>query len=480
MLDQVDLKDEPLLLQLSDRQFPSAKTLPPPAKDERLDVRRIAVKVPLDARLYESIFAMLRWNGLPASADRETCVKSYNASLEQLLRCRREFDHLLATTGETSLRYRDSSPSLRRHRGEIPEHERERALENGLKAVLETTRAEWLPIRNILSARLISQSPTEVRRALASGLHEATQSFSKQCCRLMSRMVDEEVFGLVEWFPNQCAAYHFFKRTVTQQIDLVTKTTVANREDTTTRGSTRVLIARHEHAVMNAIRTTLGNTKVPMPPDVREVVRSIPVWLQPLTSVVDGDLFRERIVEREVEREHWSETIARDVTVYGWDPCVLIGPYVVTGWGPREIEIELKRQESERVKRGLRRRRLLLPITFCLSIALGGLALFATYMGNQHSFPMWIAFVIGVGATITRWQFHADKSELNEIELRQAWFDVVRGTVSYALSLGILAWFIAWWSSTASWSVLFLLAAIMLSLPSSLPPENDEEGEILP
>ena len=44
---------------------------------------------------------------------------------------------------------------------------------------------------------------------------------------MLQRMVDLELFGLVEWLPKQCCRYHFFRRVVIQgageQTDTITE-----------------------------------------------------------------------------------------------------------------------------------------------------------------------------------------------------------------------------------------------------------------
>ena len=70
---------------------------------------------------------------------------------------------------------------------------------------------------------------------------------------------------------------------------------------TETSGTHQHRLARHEHAVMNAVQTTIGNSRVVMPLEVRQLVEHVPDWLYPFVSVIDGDLFRERIVEQDLK-----------------------------------------------------------------------------------------------------------------------------------------------------------------------------------
>lgn len=55
--------------------------------------------------------------------------------------------------------------------------------------------------------------------------------------------------------------------------------------------------------------------------------------------ILEGDLILERVIERDVREEEWETTpILR--SSYELEPAVLLGHYVITGWGQREIERE--------------------------------------------------------------------------------------------------------------------------------------------
>jgi hypothetical protein len=108
--------------------------------------------------------------------------------------------------------------------------------------------------------------------------------------------------------------------------------------------------ARHEHHVMNAFRTTLGNSRVIVPPQVERLIQAIPEWLYPQAEMIDGDIFRERIIEQDYRQEAWQEVRVKDEPIYGCEPGVIVGPYVLTGWGPREVAAEQSRRTAEAEK----------------------------------------------------------------------------------------------------------------------------------
>lgn len=81
-----------------------------------------------------------------------------------------------------------------------------------------------------------------------------------------------------------------------------------------------------------------------MPPPVARMVKCVPAWLAPFVQVIDGQIFRERIIERDLKVASWVDVEVRDEPILGWEPAVIIGPYVLTGWGPREVEREQTRR----------------------------------------------------------------------------------------------------------------------------------------
>ncbi len=70
--------------------------------------------------------------------------------------------------------------------------------------------ATWLPAKNSLTASLMSNSPDAFVRQLDASLSEEVDRFSRQFLELLERMVDRELFGLVECFQNNVAAITSF------------------------------------------------------------------------------------------------------------------------------------------------------------------------------------------------------------------------------------------------------------------------------
>ncbi|HQX51216.1 MAG TPA: hypothetical protein PLY87_13725 [Planctomycetaceae bacterium] len=51
--------------------------------------------------------------------------------------------------------------------------------------------------------------------------------------------------------------------------------------------------------------------------------------------MIDGDIVRERIIERNTGLEDWRVTQVYDEPIIGCELGVIIGPYVLSGWRGR-------------------------------------------------------------------------------------------------------------------------------------------------
>lgn len=137
-------------------------------------------------------------------------MEAYVGNLSQLERCQAEVKTLIQACCEANLEFRQEA-------GETHAPARERALNSQLSEMLRSAGDSWLPVRNILQAKLVSPPLPELRQRLHESLANGVKEFSNEFFELLARLVDRELFGLVEWHPNHCCSYHFFKRVVTQE-----------------------------------------------------------------------------------------------------------------------------------------------------------------------------------------------------------------------------------------------------------------------
>jgi len=354
-----------LEVQLGGRTFSPSRNTPSAApRDQIRELQQRPEEAELPKLLQETLAARLAWNSLPAEvADRQSLVEAYVASLTQLGRFREDVEKLVRAGCQANLEFRQLA-------GETNVSGRDAALAAKLDAMLTEAACDWLPIKNVLDARVVSQSVALLRPKLQTAINEAVDDFARQFFELLAKLVERQFFGLVEWLPNHCCGYHFFKRVVIQEnlgslrpeiLDIsfddfaddsgdsrAASGAVRRQRIKETRGHGKHYhrFARHEHSVMNAVCTTIANSKVVMPPQVVALVKQVPDWLYPFVQVIDGDIFRERIVEQDTGVETWADVRVRDEPIYGYEPAVIIGPYVLTGWGPREVGQEQARRES--------------------------------------------------------------------------------------------------------------------------------------
>jgi hypothetical protein len=98
---------------------------------------------------------------------------------------------------------------------------------------------------------------------------------------------------------------------------------------------------------MHAFATTIRNSTVIMPAKIARLVTTIPDWIYPFVRIIDGTVMRERILELEYRTDITQQITPRDEPIYGGDPALAIGSFVLTGWGPRDIEPLQKLIEEE-------------------------------------------------------------------------------------------------------------------------------------
>ncbi len=76
---------------------------------------------------------------------------------------------------------------------------------------------DWLPTKNILDAKRVSEPVPAFHEKLDAALTQAVAEFTKQFFELLAKLVDRQLFGLVEWLPNHCCSDHSFKHVVIQE-----------------------------------------------------------------------------------------------------------------------------------------------------------------------------------------------------------------------------------------------------------------------
>jgi hypothetical protein len=330
------------------------------AADRVPDIIREKTTASLSDRLADSL-----WPTLPFVAeasrvplDRTALVMSYIESLNKLQSLQSDHVHLVTVTCEANLEFRQET-------GTTNQVNRDKSMGATLDKMVGRAKLPLKPIENILTAEIAALPVEQMQRTLSSALKKAVKQFATQVEAVFQNMAAQRLAGLIEWVGQNACRYHFFKEVVIQENhgseSSSTRTTrpvtdsrgrqrrqLVQKTTTTESGRTIHRWARHEHHVMNAIHTSLANTKVVMPPGPERIKEAIPAWLAPFVRVIDGDLIRERIIECDYHEENWSNVTTREVDLPGYapDPAIAIDNFILTGWGPREIAAEEQRREE--------------------------------------------------------------------------------------------------------------------------------------
>ena len=213
-------------------------------------------------------------------------------------------------------------------------------------------------INPVLTAKLAAGVFESLRDGLAEDVQRHIQQFSERMVEQLFTLVDLQVLGLVEWYGRNACTYHRFCRYVatndtTESSDVKI---IRRPEDqrwlrvsnSKTSGTTTRMLCRNEQHLIETVQLLIGNSGVVVPEAQQKIIDTIPFWLTKPVRLVEGDLIRESIVTQDLSVHEWateSETVQ-----YHRDPAVVLGPFVLTSWGPAEIQSELKRRELSKLK----------------------------------------------------------------------------------------------------------------------------------
>lgn len=164
-----------LEVQLGGRTFSPSRNTPSAApRDQIREIQQRPEEAELPKLLQETLAARLPWNSLPAEvADRQSLVEAYVASLTQLGRFREDVEKLVRAGCQANLEFRQLA-------GETNVSGRDAALAAKLDAMLTEAACDWLPIKNVLDARVVSQSVALLRPKLQTAIDEAVADFARR------------------------------------------------------------------------------------------------------------------------------------------------------------------------------------------------------------------------------------------------------------------------------------------------------------
>lgn len=252
-------------------------------------------------------------------------------------------------------------------RGDVHPDAMQAALDKTRLPLLQAMNEIALPLPPALSAGLIVRPLEVVQESVRCWVQESCRAITEQLVMALHKLVEMEVVGLIEWKSEDVCQLHFFRQTILQDhvqsqrstaVRRIRRNLVAFEEWEQLRARNRVIVERHEHHLMNAQAHVLGpgQAQFPIPREYDDLLNRIPEWLRPQVRVLEGTLIQEHVDSRQIREERWkSERVLRDSRLiqprvrnaYEVDPALLLGHFVLAGWGQYEVERELFRQERE-------------------------------------------------------------------------------------------------------------------------------------
>lgn len=218
------------------------------------------------------------------------------------------------------------------------------------------------PLQPVLTAELMAQPLEAIKPVAFQWYRDASHTVAAHLLLSMHMLVQLDVVGLVEWPGETTCKLNFFRHVVTQ--DQVRRRRTQSVQDNGLdddglpsvrldtwehiEGRNRYSIECHEHHVIDAEVKPIGSAIYPIPADKQAFLEQTPPWIKQHLKILEGDLILERVIERNVGEDLWKTT-PQLRSSYEIEPAIVLGHYVISGWGETEIrkeEIRRKRLES--------------------------------------------------------------------------------------------------------------------------------------
>ena len=252
-------------------------------------------------------------------------------------------------------------------KGQTSQQVRAAALESARKPLLKAITQVTKPILPVLTADLIAQPLPVVQTRTSDWAKDACRTIVSQLLASLNVLVEMDVVGIIEWPGETVCKLHFFRHVVTQD-QIRSKTTERTRTKTNvdstrlrtveqweqTKGLNVFSIERHEHHVMDAEARKPEEVKFPIPQDQQQFLERIPLWIRKYICVLEGDLILEKVVTTDIRKESFQakpvrhsvheETLPAIRPTFEFDPAILLGHFVLSGWTQKEIDKEHHRR----------------------------------------------------------------------------------------------------------------------------------------
>lgn len=192
-------------------------------------------------------------------------------------------------------------------------------------------------------------------------LARADQHLEKQCLQLVNdlfqlldRLQERQLVGNYETTKSTCR-FNFYRRiAIIQDHSVKSEERIYRDLDRSkgirdsfelTKSEIQHRNAMHIHHVHDPVIRKLGQAEHPLPEKYQQFVDACPEWIRPKLTIIEGDLFREQHIEWDTISETFTVEKLIESRKFKWqqDPAILLGNYVLAGWGEQAIEIEIDR-----------------------------------------------------------------------------------------------------------------------------------------
>ena len=203
-----------------------------------------------------------------------------------------------------------------------------------------------------LTAEFAARPLDELKSSLHQEFEKLKKQFVTEMLEMLVQLVGLEAIGLVEWFASDKCTYSSYVRKCkfsnfnqTMSRTLYEEQGRWKRHDKREKAveEKRTLVRRIQHLV-EAAEYKVGESKVTVPREQLDFLRTIPQWLSPAIRIVEGMLIRETMAEQDLGVQKLTET--EDRVQWHNDPAITLGPFVLSAWGEAEIRREEQRQTS--------------------------------------------------------------------------------------------------------------------------------------
>jgi hypothetical protein len=226
------------------------------------------------------------------------------------------------------------------------------------------------PVNNA-GAHLGALPAEEIREYLTPALSDACRKLIEQFVDGLIALVGRELIGMADWPSENAVKYWYCRHRVTTHAAVTTRTSKGNGSHVQNiRGVNRLITKTlhreaehipttrtrevHHHDAIEAHSCSIEAATVVIPENVKQVIGAIPDWMRPSIRVADGYMIRTRVETKQSistavitqVKTHEEETTT---FLHGTDPALLLGNLVLVGWGPVEIEQELKAEGERQV-----------------------------------------------------------------------------------------------------------------------------------